>query len=149
MTKGKYLYIVISISFLAVMFLPGLAKNVRAQGEEGKTAVGGKSGEPSTKATFSDDKKEFLRKAKERLAELDKKIEELEAEAKKAGSNVKAEAKKGLKDLKEKRAALKKEIRKLEAKGKSNWEKAKQKIQDAGDELEEAYNKVRRYFKSE
>lgn len=149
MTRSKYLSIVICISFLAVLFLHGLAKNVWAQGEEGKTAVEGKSGETSTKEKFSDEKKEFKRKAKARLDELDKKIGELEAESRKAGSKAKAEAKEGLKDLKEKRAALKKEMRKLDAKSKSTWEKAKQKIQDAEDALEDAYNKVRSYFKSE
>jgi DNA repair exonuclease SbcCD ATPase subunit len=149
MTRSKYLSIVICISLGTVLFLHGLAKNVWAQGEEGKTAVEGKSGEPSTKEKFSDDEKEFKRKAKSRLNELDKKIDQLEAESKKTGSKAKAEAQEGLKDLKEKRAALKKEMRKLEAKSKSKWEKAKQKIQDAEDELEEAYNKVRSYFKSE
>ena len=40
-------------------------------------------------------------------------------------------------------------MEKLEASGKKTWEAAKQKVRDAMDELEEAYNKVRDKFKSE
>jgi DNA repair exonuclease SbcCD ATPase subunit len=149
MTRSKYLSVVICISVLAVLVLHGMAKNVWAQGEERKTAVEGKSGETSTKEKLSDEKKEFKRKAKARLDELDKKIDELEADLKKIGSKAKVEAKEGLKDLKEKRSALKKEIKKLEAKSKTKWEKVKQKIQAAEDEIEEAYNKVRSHIKSE
>jgi cellobiose-specific phosphotransferase system component IIA len=45
--------------------------------------------------------------------------------------------------LKAKRAAIKKDVNNLEAKSRAKWEQAKQKIQDAEDKLEEAYNKVR------
>ncbi len=150
MRKSNGLSVLICISFVAMLFLPGLVKNVRGQGAEGKPNVEKKSGETaSTKEKFSEDKKEFEAKAKARLHELGRKIDELEAEAKKAGSKVKTETKEGLQELKEKRAALKKDMKKLKARSKTKWEEAKQKIQSAGDELEEAYNKVRDKFKSE
>ncbi len=149
MKKGKGLSVFICMSFVAMLFLPGLVKNVQGQEEEGKPKVEKKSGETSsTKEKFSEEKKEFESKAKARLHKLGRKIDELEAEAKKAGSKVKAETKEGLQELKEKRATLKKDMKKLKARSKAKWEEAKQKIQAAGDELEESYNKVRDKFKS-
>jgi cytochrome c556 len=147
MKRNKYLSVVVCISFLTVLFLTGLSKNVR--GEEGKATLEKKAGETSTKEKFFEEKQEFKRKAKERLDELDKKIDELEAKSKELGSKAKAEVKEDMQRLKKKRAALKKDMNKLEAKSTSKWEKAKQKIQDAEDELEKAYNKVRAKFTSD
>ena len=148
MKKSKWLSVLICMSFVAVLFLPGFVKNVQGQAEEPKMEK--KSGEtPAAKERFVEEKTEFKAKAKARLDELDKKIKELETELKKGGSKMKAETKEGLQDLKKKRAALKKEIEKLKATSKTKWEEAKQKVEAAGDELEEAYNKVRDKLKSE
>ena len=141
-SKGFYAFI--CMSFIAILFLPGLVKNVHGQYEEGRPEVESKSGERSpAREKFSDEKKEFMAKAKARLDEWGKKIDELETKSRKAGSKVKAEIKKGLQELKEKRAALKKEMKNLKARSKAKWEEAKQRIQAAEDELEEAYNKLR------
>ncbi len=56
MKRNKSLAIVICLSFLAVLFLPGLVRNVR--GEEGKTSL---------KEGYSEEKEEFQRKMKEKL----------------------------------------------------------------------------------
>jgi small-conductance mechanosensitive channel len=150
MKMNKYLSVVVCIFFMAVLLSPGILKNSWGQGNEGKAAVEEKpEGKYTTKEKFSEEKKEFEAKAKARLDDLDKKIDQLEAESKKAGSKVKEETKEGLRELKEKSAALKKEMKKLKAKSKTKWEEAKQKIQAGGDELEEAYNKVRAKFNSE
>ena len=147
MNRNMFLSVVVCISFLTVLSLYGLAKNV--QGEEGKTTTKGKSGDASAKEKFSEEKKEFQRKAKAKLNELDREIDELKVDLKKAGSKIKAEAKEGMQELEEKRAALKKEMKKLESKSKKQWEEAKQKIQAVENDLEEAYRKVRAKFKSE
>jgi cytochrome c556 len=141
MERNRYLFIVVCISFLTVLFSPGFMKNVR--GEEGKATVEKKAGETSTQDKFSKEKEDFKRRAKERLDVLDKKIDELEAKTKEIGSKAKAEVKQEMNGLKAKRAAIKKDVNNLEAKSRSKWEQAKQKIQDAEDKLEEAYNKVR------
>lgn len=149
MKRTRVLAFFICMFFVAVLSLPGLVKNVQGQGEEGKPEAV-KSGETSpTREKFAEEKKEFKAKARARLDELGRKIDELESEFKKTGSEMKAETKEELQKLKEKRAALKKEMKKLKAKSKAKWKKAKQKIQAGEDELEEAYNKVRGKAKSE
>ena len=40
-------------------------------------------------------------------------------------------------------------MKKLDTKGREKWEAAKQKVDVAIDEFEEAYNKIRKKFKSE
>ena len=52
-----------------------------------------------------------------------------------------------LEELKEKRAALKDHMEKLEASSKKTWEAAKEKMNEAMDDLEKTYNKVRADFK--
>ncbi len=149
MKKSKGLSVFICMAFVGLLLLPGLGRNVWGQEKE-KTKVEDQSKETSsTKEKFSQEKKEFNMKARARLDELNKKINELEADLKKAGSKVKAEAKEGLQELKEKRVALRKEMRKLKAKSREKWEEAKQKVQSAGDDLEQSYNKVRDKVKSE
>lgn len=148
MSKRKYMSVMICISFFSVLFLPGLVKNVHAQGEKG-SAVEGKSEEASVKKTFSEEKREFKRKADERLRELDKEIGELEAESEKAGTKVREEANEGLRDLKHKRSELGRDMRRLGAKSRKDWETVRKKVDAAIGELEESYNKVRDKFKSE
>lgn len=53
----------------------------------------------------------------------------------------------GVKELKEKRAALKNDIKDLEATSLKTWAAAKKKVNEAIDDLEKTYNKVRAYFK--
>jgi peptidoglycan hydrolase CwlO-like protein len=133
--KSKYVTVVICMSFMAVLFLSGFVSKVQA--EEGRTAV--KQG--------YHEKEEFKQQAKERLAEFDRKINELEVKAKETGSKTKAEVKKGLRELKTKRAALKKNMERLEASSERTWEAAKQKVNMAMDDLERTYDKVRNYFR--
>ena len=149
MKKFKYLSLLVSLSFIAIMFLPGLVKNDRAQGQGGeeKRVVEKESGATSAKDKFSEEKREFGNKTKEELDKIDK--NELELKMKKAGSRVKAEAKESLQDLKKKRVALKKDVERLERSGSRTWEAAKRKARDAMNDLEEAYNKVRDKLMSE
>jgi peptidoglycan hydrolase CwlO-like protein len=133
--NSKYVTAAICMSFAAMLFLSGLVSN--AQAEEGKNAA---------RQDYSE-KESFRQQANEKLADLDKKIAELEVKIKEAGSDVKAGVIKSLKKLKKQRAALKKDMKKLEASGKDTWEAAKQKVSSGLDELEKAYNKVRDYFR--
>jgi TolA-binding protein len=146
MKRSKYLSVVVCVSFVAVLFLPGILKKAWGQEKEGKTAVEEKS---TTKEKLSEEKAEYKDKVKEQLAELDKKIGELEAKIKESGSKIKADVKQDMKDLKKKRMALKKDMKKLEAKGREKWETAKQRVDAAIDEVEEAYHKILDKFKSE
>ena len=90
--KNKGFSVLICICFLALLFLPGLVKNPRGQGEEGKTKVEEQSGEAvTTKEKFHEEKEEFERKTKEKIDKLDKKMDELKAKVKEAGSKAKAD----------------------------------------------------------
>jgi chromosome segregation ATPase len=143
---SKCLFILISLSFLVAPFSSVLVKNVLAQ-EQGKAEVKEVAEAYSTKEGYTEEKEEFKRKADEKLNEFDKKMDELEVKAKEEGSREKEEAKKELQELKEKRAAVKRDMEKLGASSKETWEAAKRKVNDAINELEEGYNKVRSYFK--
>jgi hypothetical protein len=149
--KSRFLSVVFCVLFLVVAFLPGLQKQVCGEVKEEKTAGEEKSREMATpkEASFKEKKEEYKQTAKEKLARIEKKIDELEVEAKKAGSKVKGNAKKGLKELKQKREVLRKDIVKLEAAGKKKWEAVKKKVDVGMDDLEKTYDKVRDYFKSE
>ena len=134
--KRRHVAIAICISFVTMLFLSGLIRNVQA--EEVKDGI---------KQEYPEKKQEYKEKAKEKLAEFDKKITELEVKAKKEGSKVKTEVKEGIRELKDKRAALKEDMKKLEASSDKTWEAAKKKMNEAMADLEKTYDKVRAYFK--
>jgi hypothetical protein len=148
--KSRFLSIVFCVLFLAAVFLPGPVKQARAEVKKGTTTgeeISGESAAPK-EGSFKEIKEEYKKSATEKLARLGKKIDELEAEAKKAGSKARDDAKKGLKKLKQKREVLKKDIRRLEAVGKKKWEVVKKKVDAGIDDLEKTYDKVRDYFRS-
>lgn len=144
MAMKKHLFVAVCISFLALLLLPGLIKNIRA--EEGKATP---AVENSTKEKTAGEMAEFKKDAKARLDELGKRIDTLETKMKNTGSGARADMKREMTRLKAKRAAAKKEMKKLEAAGKEEWEAAKKKVNDAIDDLKEAYEKVSSKIKSE
>jgi hypothetical protein len=148
--KSRFLSTVFCVLFLAAAFLPGLQKQARGEVKEGKTAEDARSGEmtASKEVSFKEKKEGYEKTVKEKLARIEKKIDELEVDAKKAGSKAKDNAKKGLKELKQKKEVLKKDIKKLEASGKKKWEVAKKKVETGIDDLEKTYDKVKDYFSS-
>jgi hypothetical protein len=148
MKKSRSLTVLMCLCFLTLLFLAGPVRNAKAEGGTAETAVQKKSGGTNVTTGFSEEKKEFKTKTKEKVAELDGKIDELEIKAKKEGSKVKAEARKGLRELKKKRVGLKKDLRKLNAAGEKTWDAAKQKVNDAMDDLQKTYDKVLSYFDS-
>jgi hypothetical protein len=148
MKNRKCLFLLISVSFLVVLVLPGLAKNDRAQGAEGKSVVQEEPAVP-VKDKFSEEKREFESKAKEELDKIDKKMDELELKLKKAGSKAKEEAKESLRELKTKRIELKNDMKRLERSGRRTWEAAKWKAEKAMNDLKEAYDKARDKIMSE
>jgi len=148
--KNKGFSVLVCISCLALLFLPGLVKNAGGQGEEGKIAVKEQSGEKATtKEKFYEEKNEFERTAKEKIDAFDKKMDEFEAKVKEAGSKAKAGAKEQLQELKMKRASFNEDMKKLKSSTEKTWESAKRKIEHVMDELEDAYNKMREKFGSE
>ncbi len=122
----------ICISFLMVLFLLGLARNVRGEVKEVDTTVQG-----------------YKLKAREKFDELSKKINELGAKAEKTDSKTTADVKKKMNELKEQRAVLQINMQKLDEVSKDQWETARQKVESEMDELEKAYNKARSLFESE
>lgn len=149
MKRSEYLPGMLWISFFAVSFLYGLATNVRGGVKKGDLAIQAASGGvASAKEEFSE-AREYKRKAREKFDELGKKIYELEAKAKKAGPETKADVRKEMDELWEKRAVLQINMEKLEASNKGNWEAAKQKVDAAMDQLEKAYHKARSHIESE
>ena len=127
------LYVVFCILFLAAAFFSSLQKQAWGEVKEEKNAGEEKSGKIAApkEASFKEKKEDYEKTAKEKLARIEKKIDELEVDAKKAGSKTKEDAKKGLNELKQKKEVLKKDIKKLKAAGKRKWEVAKTKV-DAG-----------------
>ncbi|MFI5295791.1 MAG: hypothetical protein ACHQ0Y_12305 [Thermodesulfovibrionales bacterium] len=134
MKRHKYLSAMICISFLMVLFLLGLSRNVRGEVKEVDTTVQGK---------------EFKWKTKEKFDELSKKINELGAKAENTDSKTTADVKKKMNELREKRAVLRINMEKLDVVSKDQWETARQKVESEMDELEKAYNKARSLFESE
>lgn len=124
----------ICISFLMVLFLLGLSRNVRGEVKEVDATVQGK---------------EFKLKTKEKFDELSKKINELGAKAENTDSKTTADVKKKMNELKEQRAVLQINMEKLDVLSKDQWETARQKVESEMDELEKAYNKARSLFESE
>ena len=143
MKKRTQLSVLICMTFLSMLFLPGLTKNACGEVNEEKTTLTEQSdGTLSTK-------EEFKIKAKEKLTEFEKKMQELEEKAKETGATAKADVKKGMKEVKEKHEALVKEIKKLDAAGKQTWETAKQKVDAGIEKLQKALDKMRSHLKSE
>jgi hypothetical protein len=132
---SKYVTILICMSFMAVLFLSGFASNVQAEEENSA----GKQG-------YSE-KEEYKAKAKQKLAEEDRKIAELEAKARDGNAEERAEARKGLRELRQKHATLKSDIASLETAGKDTWDAAKRNVNWAIDDLERTYERVRDYFR--
>jgi BMFP domain-containing protein YqiC len=143
--KRKWLSVLICMSFLVVLFLPGAMKSILAEGD--KTTVKEETGGTSAREDFSEEKKDFERKTREKLKEFDDKMADLEVKAKEAGSKAKAEVKEQMDKLREKWVALRREMEKLETKSKEKWEAAKEKVYAALDELEKTDNKARSHFK--
>jgi peptidoglycan hydrolase CwlO-like protein len=133
--KSKYVSILICMSFVAVLFLSGLVSNV--QGEEENSSVN---------QSYSE-REAYKENAKAKLAEQDRKIEELEVKARDGNAEERAEARRGLRELRNKRATLKSDIASLETAGKDTWEAAKREVNMAIDDLERTYERVRDYFR--
>ncbi len=135
MKRHKYLAVAICISFFSVLLLV-YVKNVWSE----------------VKVLPSDEfseKREYIMKAKEKLDELGKKINELEEKVDKDGSKKEANAKKTINELREERAVLQINIEKLDTVSKDKWKTARQEVESEMDELEKAYHKARHHFGSE
>ncbi len=135
MKRHKYPAVAICISFFSVLLLV-YVKNVWSE----------------VKVLPSDEfseKREYIMKAKEKLDELDKKINELEEKADKDGSKKGANAKKTINELREERAVLQINIEKLDTVSKDKWKTARQEVESEMDELEKAYHKARHHFGAE
>jgi len=112
-----------------------------------------KGGAPQTNQEYSEqERKEYEKTAKKKVAEFDKKIRELEVKAVETGLKARDEAKtgfkKGMKELKEKQSVLKKEVKKLAKEGHKTWKSARNKVDGTIDELQKVYDRVRATFTS-
>jgi hypothetical protein len=123
------------MSFLAVLFLSGLAS--KAQAEEAK---------PDSNQSYSE-RDAYKENARARLAEQDRQIKELEVKARDGNAEERAEAREKLRDLRYKRATLKNDIARLEIAGQDTWEAAKRKVNRAFKDLELTIESVRDYFR--
>jgi hypothetical protein len=133
--RPERLGVLICMSFAAVLFLSVPISN--AQDAEGKPAV--KQENPEME--------KYKAETKEKLDGLDKRIKELQADAKKKIEASKVQINDGLDDLKRQRAELKKRMKRLENSSREEWEAAKQKINNAIEEIEKTFNRVKSYFK--
>jgi peptidoglycan hydrolase CwlO-like protein len=135
MMKSKHLAVVIGMSFVATLFLSGLASI--AQAEEVK---------PDSNQSYSE-RDAYKENARARLAEQDRQIKELEVKARDGNAEERAEAREKLRDLRYKRATLKNDIARLEIAGQDTWESAKRKVNRAFKDLERSIESVRDYFR--
>src|SRR5512135_2187701 len=111
MKRSTWSSVWVGISFLPVLFLPGLVTNVRGSEARNEPLVKEEAADTSAaKVGYSEEKEKFKRETRKALAELDNKMAKLEAKAKETGSKVKAEAKDELRDLKTKRAVIKEDM---------------------------------------
>lgn len=140
MKKVNYISIFVCISFVAMLFISGLAKAANAQAR-GTSLAEMKSSEGQ--------KEEYKEKTKGKLSGFEKDIKEIEAKSKETGAKAKADIQEGIKELKEKHKTAKSEMKKLDAAGKETWKDVKDDLDKAMDELEKTFHKVRLYFQSE
>jgi chromosome segregation ATPase len=108
--------------------------------------VQGEEENSSVNQSYSE-REAYKENAKAKLAEQDRKIEELEAKARDGNAEERADARRGLRELRNKRATLKSDIASLETAGKDTWEAAKREVNMAIDDLERTYERVRDYFR--
>lgn len=147
MKRSAWSSIWVGLSILPMLVLPGFVTNVRGDDERNETIVNEKAADTSVaKVGYSEEKEKFKRETRKTLAELDNKLAKLEAKAKEAGSQVKAGAKDGLRELKTKRSAIKGDMERLEASSKETWEAVKNKLKKEIDELEAKYDTLRSKF---
>jgi len=146
MKTNRYLSVVVCISFITALLLPGIVKKVRA--EQDKASVETNRNEMSTKEKLTRDKKEFKKEAKKQIAKLDREIDELELKMKKLGSKADADIRSDMNVLKAKRAEAKKDLERLEVASKEKWDAAKKKVSASIDELKNLYDKTRSKFGS-
>ncbi len=144
MKRSPWSSLVVGLSVLPVLILPGFVTS--AQGDEARkeTIVNEKAADTSAaRVGYAEEKEKFKRETRKTLARLDSKMAKLEVEAKEAGSKVKAGAKDELRKLKTERAAIKEDMEKLEASTKETWEAAKNKVTKEIHELEAKYDTLR------
>lgn len=151
MTKGNSTRMGVLMVFLSFLVFIGLMTDARAEVKENGPVAKEKEGigvPPTARPSLEERMAEYKLKAKEKLAELDKNIGELEAEAKKKGTEIRQDARKGIKELEKKKAVVQKDLKRLEAAGKKTWEKAQKKVDAGLEELQKAYERVKGYFRS-
>ena len=87
---------------------------------------------------------EFIARMKDRLDELDRKIEELKHKADKFDAQAKKEYENRLNDLRGKRRELRRKVDDLQSVGSEQWQKMKDEAEHAWKALGNSFN----YFKS-
>ncbi len=147
MKRSTWSSLVVGLSCLSVLVLPGFVTHARGD-EERNGAIGNDRAADSAVAPggYAEKKEEFKRETRKTLAELDHNMAKLEAKAKETGATVKAKAKVELRDLEAKRATVKEDMENLEAASKEAWDAARTKVKGEIDDLERKYAKVRSEF---
>ena len=88
----------------------------------------------------------FVKSTEEKLAELDKNIDELKAKGKEKKDKASAAWKKEVASLQAKRAKLSKDLSSLKKSSGNAWEKMKDGVKSAVNSLEDSYEKAKQEF---
>lgn len=90
---------------------------------------------------------EFIGKMKDRLVDLDKKIDELKEDASKLEGEAKKEYENRLHDLREKRREANRKIDDLRSASEENWQRLKDETEHAWKALGNSFNYFKSHFK--
>lgn len=90
---------------------------------------------------------EFIGKMKDRLVDLDKKIDELKEDANKLEGEAKKEYENRLHDLREKRREANRKIDDLRSASEENWQRLKDETEHAWKALGNSFNYFKSHFK--
>lgn len=115
-------------------------KKAAVTGEDVKRET--KEGVETTQAYLIEQKEEYENQVRAKLDELDARMEELQAQAKATVAQTGADLKDALEDFRRKRDAAQKDLEKLEDAAVEGWELMKAGMDNALEEVEQAYEKA-------
>ncbi|MFO7763725.1 MAG: hypothetical protein R6V61_08350 [Wenzhouxiangellaceae bacterium] len=101
----------------------------------------------NTRASSNGNRNEFIEKMKERLDDLDEKIEELKHKGDKFEGEAKKEYENRLHDLREKRREAKRKLDDVQSASEEKWQQIKDEAEHAWKALGNSFNYFKSHFK--
>ena len=139
------------MALLALMIVPGCSEKEKPQSKAAKVSTEAvekevKEAYEATKTYTQEQMQSFREETETKLAEYEKDMNQLLAQAEKLEGDAKAKAEQQLTDFRQKRDAVSEKLKELGSSGKNAWEQMKSGIDDAMQDLGNAFNKAAAEF---